>query len=108
MRFMERILIVAINEGAINTVSEIMNGFISDYIEGYQDWAGEIFNRYFPKLSREMQTKIIHTCVFEAFANKLARAYDIAEPWRKVGEFRWEYKGFESNPHMNKEVHLNK
>lgn len=110
MRQEERLLVIALNEVATNTVVEIMHSLCAEYIEGEQDWAGVIFNRYFPQLYPEMQRKYIHTSPFERHANKLAEKYGIAKPWRvKDPEkpWTWEYKGFEQNPHlMEREVHL--
>ena len=109
MKTEERLLIIAANENAVNTVCEILESLAAEYIEGYQDWAGVIFNRYFPKMNRQIQTQFIHTTVFRKLANKLAVKYDIAKPWREVGEhsFNWEYKGFFQNPFKSgNEVHL--
>lgn len=102
MRTEERLLIIAINEIAVNTVVEILHTLAGEYIEGQNETAGIIFNKYFPKLYPEMQKKYIHTSPFERHANKLAEKYNIAKPWREKGQyaFEWEYKGFERNPHL--------
>lgn len=103
----EALLIIAINEAAVNTVTEMMLGLMGEYLEGEIDTSGHLFNKYFPKLNREMQTKIIHQCPWERVANHLANRYNIPEPWRiKDPEkpWTWEYKGFERNPQLGWEA----
>lgn len=101
MRELERLLIIALNEQAVNTVVEIMHTLCAEFLEGEDDIAGILFNKYFCKLYPEMQRKYIHTSPFEHHANKLAKKYGIAQPWREISEnpWEWEYKGFEQNPH---------
>lgn len=101
MRQLEKLLIIALNEQAVNTVVEIMHTLCAEAIEGENDIARELFNKYFCKLYPEMQRKYIHTSPFEKHANKLATKYGIARPWREVSKdpWEWEYKGFEHNPH---------
>lgn len=95
----ERLLVLAIAENSLSVIAEIMNSLLAEFIEGYDDAAGELFNKYFHTLSLEAKQKTLHTCLFEKFANKLARKYNIAEPWKQVGEFKWEYVGKEKNPY---------
>lgn len=108
MRQEERLLIIAHNEQATNTCVEILMSLCADYIEGEQDWAGVIFNRYFSKMYPEVQKKFIHTCPFEKLANKMAKKYGFALPWRETSEnpWEWEYKGFERNPRNGQEVYV--
>lgn len=108
MRQEERLLIIAHNEQATNTCVEILMSLCADYIEGEQDWAGVIFSRYFPKMYPEVQKKFIHTCPFEKLANKMAKKYGFALPWRETSEnpWEWEYKGFERNPRNGQEVYV--
>lgn len=95
----EKLLILAIAENAPSVIAEIMNSWLAEYIEGYMDKSGELFNKYFPTLPRNAQEKTIHTCLFESLANKLARKYNFTEPWKQVSEFKWEYIGKEKNPY---------
>lgn len=95
----ERLLILAIAENSISVIAEIMNSLLAEFIEGYDDAAGELFNKYFRTLSLEAKKKTLHTCLFEKTANKLARKYSIAEPWKQISEFKWEYIGTEKNPY---------
>ena len=96
----ERLLNIALNENAVNTVVEIMHSLCASYIEGMNDNDGKLFNKYFPKLSSKMLVKYIHTSPFERHANKLAEKYGISKPWKEISEniWEWEYIGFEKNP----------
>jgi len=95
----EKLLILAIAENAKSVVAEIMNSIMAEYLEGEMDDARLRFNKFWHILSKDMKHKVLHTCVFEATANSLARKNDIPEPWKQVGEFKWEYIGTEKNPY---------
>ena len=96
----EKLLNVALNENAVNTVVEIMHSLCASYIEGMNDNDGKLFNKYFSKLSPEMIVKYIHTSVFSRHANQLAEKYGISKPWKETSEnsWEWEYVGLEKNP----------
>jgi len=95
----EKILILAIAEDASSVAAEIMNSWLGEYIEGYMDKSGELFSKYFHILPRNAQEKTINTCLFESFANELARKYNFPEPWKQVGEYKWEWIGQGKNPY---------
>jgi len=100
----EKLLILAVAEDAPSVIAEIMNSWLGEYIEGYMDKSGELFNKYFHTLPRNAQEKTINTCLFESFANKLARKYNFPEPWKLVGKYecgkyKWEWIGQGKNPY---------
>ena len=95
----EKLLVLAIAEDAPSVVAEIMNSWLAEYIEGYIDKSGELFNKYFYTLPRNAQEKTINICLFQSFANKLANKYDFPEPWKQVGEYKWEWVGQGKNPY---------
>jgi len=95
----EKLLVLAIAEDAPSVVAEIMNSWLAEYIEGCIDKSGELFNKYFHTLPRNAQEKTINTCLFQSFANKLAHKYGFPEPWKQVGEFKYEWVGQGKNPY---------
>ena len=95
----EKLLILAIAENAKSVVAEIMNSIMADFLEGENDNARLVFNKFWHVLPLDMKHKVLHTCPFESTANRLAEKNGIAKPWKQVGEFKWEYIGTEKNPY---------
>jgi hypothetical protein len=95
----EKLILLAIADNAKSVVAELMNSLMGEYLEGYNDHAGKLFNTVWKYLTLEMKHKTLHTCPFESVANKLAKENNIPEPWEKIGEFKWKYIGTEKNPY---------
>lgn len=95
---MRECLNLAIKENAVKTVAFLMNDLIADYIEGCNDEAGKLYNEYLKQVSRVTIYWIANTCVFESYANKLAKLHGYDEPYKEIGKYKWEYVGSEKDP----------
>lgn len=95
---MRELLDTAIRENAEKTIAFLMNSLIADYIEGQDEQAGKLYNEYLTKVSRDIIYWIANTCVFERYANKLAKTYSFIEPYEEVEKYHWKYVGPEKDP----------
>lgn len=87
----ETIIQIALRHNEIHSLSYAMNYLIADYIEGENDSAKDLFNKYFIcKLTKPQQQQVINDCVFEYFAIKLANRFNLIHPYKKVGEHEYE------------------
>ena len=92
------LLDTAIHENAKKTVAFLMNSLIADYIEGQDEQAGKLYNEYLRHINRETIYWIANTCVFESYANKLAKLHGFTEPYEEVKKYHWKYVGPEKDP----------